>query len=543
MCFKMLYNLEGVLRALLIAVVCALSSCAFGAHECDLDSDGIVNLSDFTLLSQSWCDSLQWTVDPLPQMISHWKLDSDATDWHYAYDGTVYGDPLWVPKPMAMVDSGAVYMDGQDYIDIEMENYPELTGSFTIDAWINIDSGSQEQILISKGQSSWQIGVESQTRKLFVSCSGLVGTSYLSGSTSLVAGTWYRFAVIYDQDAGKLYIYLDGEVDAQADASGSVSQSDNYIRIGGDPERPDDFRWRGYIDDVHIYNFAQSVDAIFNYKMIHIDVTDGSDSNTGRGRQSAFRTIGKGIESAENGDIIHVWPGIYYESINFSGKAITIKSASYPAIISSPDDYAVTFYSGEQVDSVLQNLIIQDSLVAISVDGSNPTLKNLTIVNNDYAIDLWRGSRPYIESCILWDNIIDDIYTEAFDPNVTYSCVERSVAGEGNISGDPMFADPNNSNYYLQSKIGRYIPDPNDDSGTWVIDQADSPCIDAGKPNICSRRESMPNGGKVNIGAFGRTPYASKSPWPFESDINFDGKVQEADLYSFIDNWLLTTEP
>jgi hypothetical protein len=110
-----------------------------------------------------------------------------------------------------------------------------------------------------------------------------------------------------------------------------------------------------------------------------------------------------------------------------------------------------------------------------------------------------------------------------------------------------MFADPNNSNYHLLSKTGRYTLGHGNGSllgsGTWVIDQTDSPCIDAGKPSNCPMRESMPNGGRVNIGAYGKTPYASKSPWPFKSDIDFDGRVQNSDLQLFIDNWLLTTEP
>ena len=545
------YKFEGVIWALFIAVVFAVCPRALGAHQCDFNSDGIVNLSDFTQLARRWSDSLPWTNDSSPHMLSHWRLDSDATDGQSSYDGVVYGDPVWVTKLLAKVDSGAVYMDGQDYIDIEADSYPELTTSFTIDAWINIDSGDQEQILISKGQSSWQIGVESQTRKAFVSCSGLSDTSYLAGSTSLIDGTWYHLAAVYDPNVSKLYIYLDGELDAQADASGAINQSDNYIRIGGDPERTNDFWWKGYIDDVRIYNYALSSDEIFNSKTIHVDIATGDDNNTGRGRQSAFRTIGKGVESADNGDTVHVWPGTYYESIDFAGKAITVRSAYYPAVISSPDDYAVTFYSGEQADSVLQNFIIKGSDVAISVSSSSPTLKYLTIVNNDYAIDLWGASSPRIESCILWDNIYDDIFTEAFDPNVTYSCIERFVVEEGNIKGnisvDPLFADPNNSDYHLQSKIGRYAPEQGSDSwpepGTWVIDQVDSPCIDAGKPRTNPMRELMPNGSRVNIGAYGKTAYASKSLWPFESDINCDGKVQNADLQLFIDNWLFITEP
>lgn len=80
----------------------------------------------------------------------------------------------------------------------------------------------------------------------------------------------------------------------------------------------------------------------------------------------------------------------------------------------------------------------------------------------------------------------------------------------GNISKDPLFADPVNGDYHLQSEYGRYSPT----LGDWVTtDSLTSPCIDSGDPLM--RRGREPHGGGVNMGAYGGTPYASKSgpPW------------------------------
>lgn len=45
----------------------------------------------------------------------------------------------------------------------------------------------------------------------------------------------------------------------------------------------------------------------------------------------------------------------------------------------------------------------------------------------------------------------------------------------------------------------------------WVKDNVHSPCIDASDPKADFSMEPAPNGGRVNIGAYGNTKEASKS--------------------------------
>jgi parallel beta-helix repeat protein len=137
----------------------------------------------------------------------------------------------------------------------------------------------------------------------------------------------------------------------------------------------------------------------------------------------------------------------------------------------------------------------------------------------------------YVNNCIFWgteDQInIDDLY--AAPTFVCYSVVQGDWEGRGNIDEDPLVANPgywadaNNpniiaepndpnamwieGNYHLKSQAGRY--DPN--SGSWIIDDITSPCIDAGDPNSPVGDEPEPNGGRINMGAYGGTIQASKS--------------------------------
>jgi len=86
---------------------------------------------------------------------------------------------------------------------------------------------------------------------------------------------------------------------------------------------------------------------------------------------SQYPSIQSAIDDAENGDVVIVDPNTYYENINFSGKAITVRSAdpNNPNIVSvtiidgslpADPNYAsvVTFNSGEGNDSVLEGFTI-----------------------------------------------------------------------------------------------------------------------------------------------------------------------------------------
>ena len=76
------------------------------------------------------------------------------------------------------------------------------------------------------------------------------------------------------------------------------------------------------------------------------------------------------------------------------------------------------------------------------------------------------------------------------------------------INADPLFADPESGDYHLKSQTGRW--DPNSES--WIVDDVTSPCIDSGDPNSPMSSEPFPNGGIINMGAYGGTAEASKSP-------------------------------
>jgi Tol biopolymer transport system component len=241
-------------------------------------------------------------------------------------------------------------------------------------------------------------------------------------------------------------------------------------------------------------------------KTYHVNLNTGNDLNNGLSPQEAFATVQKGIDAAQDADKVLVYPGIYTESINFSGKAITLQSAADAAVLKSPYNFAVSFYSGEGSDSILKNFVIRNSLIGIFISGSSPTISNLTIVGNKSGIESYAGSQPHINNCIFWNNT----YSDLLDCQATYSCIERGDEGEGNINANPLFADLNEGDYHLSSKRGRYWPEHD----IWVLDKVTSSCIDSGDPSSDYSNEPIPNGGRINMGAYGGTAYASMSESP-----------------------------
>ena len=116
-------------------------------------------------------------------------------------------------------------------------------------------------------------------------------------------------------------------------------------------------------------------------------------------------------------------------------------------------------------------------------------------------------------NCIFWGNKSHSGQPWQVSGNnlaVDYCCIEGwtgGLDGEGNTGADPCFADNANGDYRLKSQGGRW--DANE--GRWTRDEVTSPCIDAGDPMGPIGYEPFPNGGVINMGAYGGTAEASKS--------------------------------
>jgi hypothetical protein len=286
-----------------------------------------------------------------------------------------------------------------------------------------------------------------------------------------------------------------------------------------------------------------------------------------------FDLIQEAIEVAATGATIFVRAGTYRETIDFLGKRIELtgfdpedpNEAAWPVIDGHGNGPVVSFTHAEDRDCLLTGFVITGGRcqtgAAIRCLASSPTIANCLIVGNR-ATD-WNGaailgtdskaafinctiaenqagqfgaalrlvnSGVTIVNSILWGDAPMEIQTEGDETSsIRYSLVANGWPGTGNLKADPLFLSrgcwvdrdqpdkvvgPNYPNavwlagdYHLQSQMGRWDPK----TAAWQQDPVTSPCIDAGDPATPVGQEIAPNGGIINLGAYGGTTEASKS--------------------------------
>jgi Disaggregatase related/Right handed beta helix region len=201
---------------------------------------------------------------------------------------------------------------------------------------------------------------------------------------------------------------------------------------------------------------------------------------------------------------------------------------------------------------VINCLIANNTGIGICESGS--PIINCTITGNYFDGSFIAGlcdCTNEIKNCIISNNNSEvwpppyDLpeYMQIYECSVpSFSCIQDwTSGGTGNINADPNFVDPANNDYHLKSQAGHW----DETLQSWITDSTTSPCIDAGSPLTSIGWEPYPNGGIVNMGAYGGTEYTSKSYFgtatcesPIVGDVNGDCLVDLIDFSLMAFHWL-----
>ncbi len=200
------------------------------------------------------------------RLVAHWKFDDGsgniaADSSGNGHNGTLLGDTSWVDG----IVGGALAFDGDgDYVDIGKDPNFDIKNQITVSAWIKVTAFDRDwQAIVAKGDRAWRLQRNVGENTLEFACSGLVvpGTDWgqIYGTTDVNDGHWHHIAGVYDEE--KLYLYIDGNLDASAEAPGNIRVNDEPVYIGENSQTPNRF-WNGLIDDVRIYSYALSAEEI-----------------------------------------------------------------------------------------------------------------------------------------------------------------------------------------------------------------------------------------------------------------------------------------
>ncbi len=205
-------------------------------------------------------------------------------------------------------------------------------------------------------------------------------------------------------------------------------------------------------------------------------------------------------------------------------------------------------------DGLIRNCIVADTSYlcdrippVAAISGCHGVFENCTFVRMHDGLEVLAGGTTVLRNCILREGSTIIVW-EGAAVDVSYCSYEGGLAGvygpgrvewgPGNIDVNSCFvrSQEGESDYHLCSQAGRWDPLLQ----VWTVDDVTSRCIDMGDPNSDLSEELWPNGGRVNMGAYGGTAEASLSlsRIGMAADFDADGVVDFKDVLDLADMWL-----
>ncbi|BCY27617.1 hypothetical protein KK2020170_04850 [Flavobacterium okayamense] len=168
---------------------------------------------------------------------------------------------IWFKTFVSPPASPATHLnfDGvNDRVELPNESLYDFTTAMTVEVWMNSNvMPEQWDPLITKGDNSWRLHLNN-TGTVDFTCSGTSGVGAVS-TTSITDGNWHHVAGVYDGTSIK--IYIDGVLENQVLATGSIVNSNFPVFIGNNSDYTVRF-YTGNIDEVRIWNIARTINQI-----------------------------------------------------------------------------------------------------------------------------------------------------------------------------------------------------------------------------------------------------------------------------------------
>jgi len=159
-------------------------------------------------------------------------------------------------------------------------------------------------------------------------------------------------------------------------------------------------------------------------------------------------------------------------------------------------------------DGIYHAAVIHMYPTGYSIDLSPKGTGYTTIVRNNIIVNTLPRKKEPSGTGYGVINYLPGTHTFVLENNCLYNNKAgnyKNCTSTTDIYADPLFANQKDHDYHLKSTGGRW------NGKTWVKDLVSSPCIDAGYLGSDYSKEPGNNGGRINIGRYGNTEYASIS--------------------------------
>ncbi len=205
-------------------------------------------------------------------LIAYYNFEGNANDVSgNGYDGTVHGATTVTGRSGA----GQAYsFDGtNDYIKISLSINPADYPQLTMGAWVKADaanllsnSNQRHQVLShDNGGYDRTLGIDYRGHNANnpgPGWSAFSGSGAVLGDFAVNTDAWEFIAVVYDQAAETVMLYVNG---ATMTESGRLGEGRNYVHIGNNP--PGSEHFKGLIDDVFFFSDALTTEALDSIRL------------------------------------------------------------------------------------------------------------------------------------------------------------------------------------------------------------------------------------------------------------------------------------
>lgn len=192
---------------------------------------------------------------PRNGLVGEWLFSGNANDTSgYGNDGIINGATL-VTDRYNRINSAYSINGALQNITIENAPLTNFQSSFSLSVWINSSLGnSNSQIIGNNFNSGWMLDEYKDSNiGLFINGNGFP-EFVVSPAGSLIKNKWVHILAIYNDLNREVEIYIDNEEVIKGTVINNIGDGGNTLRIGIDGRDGVGLDWKGYIDDIRLYN-------------------------------------------------------------------------------------------------------------------------------------------------------------------------------------------------------------------------------------------------------------------------------------------------